>query len=200
MVCTLAFFAAALAVYFELTNERLLFVFCREDGLVESSEALLYFLSAIFFIVVKRSWKNPWRLLLGLLCIVIAGEEVSWGQRFFGFSTPEALGAINLQNEFNLHNIAGVNGVVLGVGLVVFSMLSLLVPLTNRFSESWRGFYKRVKIPIFPMPAAIVVVFAMFLMAVPRLFFGVSSFNLDEVGELYLASAMFMFSLRRMKS
>ena len=33
------------------------------------------------------------------------GEEISWGQRIFGFSTPDSLAEINVQTEFNLHNI-----------------------------------------------------------------------------------------------
>lgn len=39
---------------------------------------------------------------LGLL--VIAGEEVAWGQWFLGFETPEAIGAVNTQGELTLHN------------------------------------------------------------------------------------------------
>ena len=47
-----------------------------------------------------------WVLLVTLGCIYFAGEEVSWGQHFFGWETPEALGALNNQNETNLHNIS----------------------------------------------------------------------------------------------
>lgn len=31
-------------------------------------------------------------------------EEISWGQRIFGWSTPQALKAHNYQQEANLHN------------------------------------------------------------------------------------------------
>jgi uncharacterized membrane protein YuzA (DUF378 family) len=43
--------------------------------------------------------------LLGLAAVVIAGEEMSWGQWIFGWATPETLAAVNLQNETNLHNL-----------------------------------------------------------------------------------------------
>ncbi|GJL97445.1 MAG: hypothetical protein DHS20C06_12620 [Hyphobacterium sp.] len=47
--------------------------------------------------------------LFFLLCtigaFVIAGEEMSWGQWIFHWTTPEALAAVNLQNETNLHNL-----------------------------------------------------------------------------------------------
>jgi hypothetical protein len=32
-------------------------------------------------------------------------EEISWGQRIFGWNTPDALSAINYQNETTIHNI-----------------------------------------------------------------------------------------------
>ena len=44
---------------------------------------------------------------LGLL--VVAGEEVAWGQWFFGFETPAAIGAVNTQGELTLHNYEGFN-------------------------------------------------------------------------------------------
>ncbi|MDD3604553.1 MAG: hypothetical protein PHD86_05145 [Kiritimatiellae bacterium] len=44
--------------------------------------------------------------LLGLFMFVCAGEEISWGQRIFGFGTPEAMVEVNEQNEFNLHNLS----------------------------------------------------------------------------------------------
>jgi hypothetical protein len=37
-------------------------------------------------------------------------EEVAWGQRWFGFETPEALREINMQHEVTLHNIRGLHG------------------------------------------------------------------------------------------
>jgi hypothetical protein len=33
-------------------------------------------------------------------------EEISWGQRIFGFATPEAVKNINSQKELNIHNIS----------------------------------------------------------------------------------------------
>ena len=39
-----------------------------------------------------------------------AMEEVAWGQWFFGFETPSALKSINVQGEFTVHNIRGLQG------------------------------------------------------------------------------------------
>src|SRR6185437_12681351 len=41
--------------------------------------------------------------LLG--CIYTAGEEMSWGQHFFHWKTPEYWAMVNRQQETNLHNI-----------------------------------------------------------------------------------------------
>lgn len=38
-------------------------------------------------------------------CLFIAGEEIAWGQRLFGFGTPERLAEINEQGEVTVHNI-----------------------------------------------------------------------------------------------
>ncbi len=45
-------------------------------------------------------------VLMGLGCFYIAGEEHSWGQHFFHWSTPDYWAEINRQQETNLHNIS----------------------------------------------------------------------------------------------
>jgi hypothetical protein len=47
-----------------------------------------------------------WIGLGALGCLYIAGEEISWGQWFFHWSTPEVWQAVNDQGETNLHNIS----------------------------------------------------------------------------------------------
>ena len=63
--------------------------------------------------------------------IFIAGEEISWGQRIFSFSTPEILTAINDQNEFNLHNV---NKKLFDAALT-WSVLALLLLKTTSFFQ-----------------------------------------------------------------
>lgn len=48
---------------------------------------------------------KPWIGLLLLGTIYFAGEEISWGQHFFAWSTPAEWQAINDQDETNLHNV-----------------------------------------------------------------------------------------------
>ena len=42
--------------------------------------------------------------------LLTAMEEISWGQWFFHFHTPEAIARINTQQEFTLHNLNGLGG------------------------------------------------------------------------------------------
>jgi len=54
-------------------------------------------------------------LLYGLVTLAawfLTGEEISWGQRIFGWETPETLEELNRQGETTLHNIHGVQQLV----------------------------------------------------------------------------------------
>jgi len=52
--------------------------------------------------LLRRTWY--WRAF-GLLLILGALEEISWGQRLLGFETPLWLKGANYQEEANLHNL-----------------------------------------------------------------------------------------------
>jgi hypothetical protein len=66
------------------------------------------------FILARKTLDKSWTSLvkqlvyLGLAVLFFfgAGEEISWGQRILGFETPQALGQVNKQEEFNLHNLS----------------------------------------------------------------------------------------------
>lgn len=81
----------------------------REDGILENIQFVLYILAAIFsFKVCLKQRKNKVVALfffsLFLLLSFIAFEEISWGQRIFGFQTPETVAHNNFQKEFTVHN------------------------------------------------------------------------------------------------
>jgi hypothetical protein len=52
-------------------------------------------------------WLGAWSLLLAAGALYYAGEECSWGQNYFGWSTPDSWSKINDQQETNLHNTSG---------------------------------------------------------------------------------------------
>ena len=49
-------------------------------------------------------WLGVWVGLAAVCSLYVAGEEVSWGQHFFDWSSNEFWQEVNDQNETNLHN------------------------------------------------------------------------------------------------
>ena len=124
-------------------DRALLYMLTREDGPVEwATVAALVALAAILFVRIKKlSEKCPPQLkvagyALAVLSLLAAGEEISWGQRLFGFQTGESLKKLNYQHETNLHNL--MPGELFN-GLIIFAVgISLVgVPL------AWRKWKKR---------------------------------------------------------
>ncbi|MDR1969904.1 MAG: hypothetical protein LBQ11_00955 [Candidatus Nomurabacteria bacterium] len=76
-------------------------------------KAALQLVAVAFFAILAYNFAKKKQILPAVFaCLVIlilvamAGEELSWGQRIFGWSTPESWAAINAQSETNLHNLA----------------------------------------------------------------------------------------------
>ena len=83
-----------------------------EDGVVENVSAILFLVSSISALILLVRFKMPFRhrivlALLAFCLFVFFGEEISWGQRIFGFDTLEIMREANVQNENNLHNLFG---------------------------------------------------------------------------------------------
>ena len=82
----------------------------REDSLVENLTVVWFVLAGLLLLVtalVERSFFRRCVYILGGVAMVFAaGEEISWGQRIFGFATPDFLMHLNYQKEFNVHNIS----------------------------------------------------------------------------------------------
>lgn len=84
-----------------------------ELGLIELATPVISIAGAIVgFLLLLRASKLPtrririWVMLTTLGCVYFAGEELSWGQHLFGWSTPEYIEAVNDQEETNLHNVS----------------------------------------------------------------------------------------------
>jgi hypothetical protein len=54
--------------------------------------------------IMRPWWSAYWLLAWVFACIYFAGEEISWGQWYFEWETPQSFSEINDQNETNLHN------------------------------------------------------------------------------------------------
>ncbi len=115
-----------------------------ERGIVENATAVALFPAIALGIprlgyraVLPAGWLTGWLLVLTAAAVFFAGEEISWGQQWFGWATPEPVAALNQQGELNLHNMGKqltsrtpkfLAGVVVVLGGIVF-------PLWRR----WRG-------------------------------------------------------------
>jgi hypothetical protein len=128
-------FLALLAVGPSLIGEQHVKIWSREDGLGQQLTAFLFILAGILaFVAVRQEgskWHKFWLGLLSVGFLVCAGEEISWGQRIFDFSTPEQISTINVQNEVNIHNMFGYAADHLFIALVFFygAILPLVVSL-----------------------------------------------------------------------
>jgi hypothetical protein len=86
-------------------SDALIIRLSEENALFELSTALFFLIASIILFLLFRSSKNIFFILLSILFFVGAGEEISWGQHLIHFSTPNYLNKVNVQNEFNFHNI-----------------------------------------------------------------------------------------------
>jgi hypothetical protein len=97
-----------------------------EDGIYEWATCLAYAAGAVLAAIVAVRLRTSDRLIalaFGVLAVglfLVAGEEISWGERLLGFQGPETLRELNRQDEANLHNLLH-NSVLhlayIGVGL-----------------------------------------------------------------------------------
>lgn len=92
------------------TSERTWASIAQEDGSIEWATFVAFVMAAGWLALVVRRISPSWwyqgaTLLLAAFCLVVAGEEISWGQRVFGFKPPDVFLERNFQQELNLHNV-----------------------------------------------------------------------------------------------
>ena len=101
--------AAALKYYELSSDESTLSRLSSEDALIEDLTAILLFsASTLLFVTgwMERKSLRRWIYVVGgIVLLFIAGEEISWGQRIFGYPTPDWIAERNRQGEFNAHNL-----------------------------------------------------------------------------------------------
>lgn len=83
----------------------------REYGLMENL-TVLFLLTAFILFMRSIPWglgplHKIWSVILALGAFVFLGEEISWGQHYFGWATSDGWQEVNRQHETNLHNLTG---------------------------------------------------------------------------------------------
>jgi hypothetical protein len=137
--------AGALAL--RVLTPRLYRSLVEEDGVAEWATCIVYVAAAVVAVAVV------WALREGddrIFCIayvalaaglvLVAGEEISWGQRQLGFAGPDALVDRNEQSEANLHNTLSdgwLHGVYIAVGLYAGLLSRWLAPRLVGARRAW---------------------------------------------------------------
>lgn len=117
-----------------------------DGGIVETATVLFYALAIACALFLFRRASSlygakaapMWRviLMMGIFGFVaMIGEEISWGQHWLGFATPESLIEVNLQHEANLHNLVSprlYDALYQGLGWC----LILLPPIAHHYGKS----------------------------------------------------------------
>ncbi len=122
----------------------------REDNLLENLQVVFYgFSSILFFTISFKYFKSNklffiYFLIFGLGLLFITGEEISWGQRIFGISSPEVVQVNNAQGETTIHNINGLQELQPYIYLVFSGFLSfawlLVSALPNKLRTKYESF------------------------------------------------------------
>lgn len=134
----------------------------QEDGLLENLQFCFYLAAGLLGLLaagrLRRlglAWCAWAALVLGLVMLLAAGEEISWGERILGYGLPQWFAEHNAQHEVSLHNLKPVQsqlsvmylagGLALGLGWLPREPLAALPGLNS----AWR---MRVELFIPPWP------------------------------------------------
>lgn len=123
-----------------------------EDGILENSTAAFFLIASLISLIILFTNKKiplSWKIVLPVYAFgffVLAGEEISWGQRIFGIETAEVMQEHNVQNENNLHNLLGYAADHLAI-LVVF-MYGAAIPVIAKISPFIKKMLYKLGIPV----------------------------------------------------
>ena len=172
--------------------------FAREDGFIEYLGAACYLVAGagLMALAVARPQGKLVLGVLGLGLFGVGGEEISWGQRIFGFGTPGTLESRNVQGETSLHNIEALHGPMWWIGLLVSASVFVLWPLLRPRVGFLRSLGDRFDAPVPSLvPSAVIVGQAVVLYVLNRGFKVDQGHFLGEVAETLLASVALLFAI-----
>lgn len=224
------FITAALSALFIATYPLLILsglheidVVVQEDGILEAVGALLFFAAAVLCIACAiRAYRKSepdaselpvFYLLLSLLFFLAFGEEISWGQRVFGWITPEKWSNLNVQNETNLHNLwilfeehsngspkSALARLFLPERLftLFFVLYTIVVPILHALSDSTRTLVQRVGLPVPSLSIGILFASAYLGHRIVRDHFGLAGAEhaLEELRETLYATVALILALQ----
>lgn len=204
IICVLPLFIAFFGAFTALMGKDTYKWFVSEDATAETLQVIFYVFSFVMSLfVASRYWKTGDKLIAVLFLgfsgalFFLIGEELSWGQRIFGWQTSESFAEINKQEETNLHNVYGVGSTFKWVQMLVGAYGTIVPLLVWRWNQL-RPFQSRLW-SIVPHYTLIGYFAMLFFWRLYRnlfdppedFYFVVSEYN--EVLELALALGFFFF-------
>mgnify|MGYP000224032294 CR=1 FL=1 len=172
-----------------------------EDGVLEyASAAILLIASCVALAVASRldghKRHRVFHLFLAVLFFLMCGEEISWGQRIFGFGTPDALKDLNAQEELNLHNMFGYLFDHLFIAL--FFIWGCVLPMLFAMFKSIRQIVRAIGLPVPSWGLAVMMLFVTLFQdqIVVPLFGSVTALRPAELRELLSAGAFLMLMIQ----
>ncbi len=167
-----------------------------ENGIIESIQVLILFINILILIKLLKIKNNNKTinafLILNLVCIVyIFFEEISWGQHYLKFATPNMLLEensllFNKQSEFNLHNISNLFNEVPRAMILIWCCLS--IPLLRIFNYSRS---RSINLLIEPNKKLIYLSYTLLLIITPELI--IDSFNLYDSSKLIIYKDIYFY-------
>ena len=168
-----------------------------EDGPLEWFQFLEYLLSSFLAFIVfikqkkKRNINSIIWLLIALLSLIVAGEEISWGERLTGIGI-DTISSYNVQGETNFHNLPFFHNYLLDP---VFEISCIFL--------GWFGWKRFKKIDAFPAKNL-----SLFFLSVALFYFYFDISwastteqirNDQEIFEFLLSTGIFLHCLRNLK-
>jgi hypothetical protein len=174
-----------------------------EGGFVEYGTTLTYILAFAFSLPIGNLFIKQNNKILGIVYyllaiffLFIALEEVSWGQTFFKWDTPDFMEEVNVQQETSLHNLVWFH-YSLRDAIIVVSLsigISWWVASSLKFTRKFKQFIKYL-IPDWYLSSFFITTF---ILSVILKFQDVFTFFIpkdQEFAELILSLGFFLFVL-----
>ncbi|MCH7622651.1 MAG: hypothetical protein IIB46_01045 [Nitrospinae bacterium] len=184
-----------------------------EDNLIENLGAFFFLIASLLYFL-SFWWssgsgketnhlhpkRNIFYLLLAVIFFTGFGEEISWGQRIFGWEAPPFIKEINRQKETNIHNLKIFNMkqpdkeymavlyLLLNVQTWFFLFwfsYCLILPLINQYSLRGNRFISRFGLPLPPLWIGILLLANFLIYTIPHFTWWIANINhsLGEISE-----------------